>query len=367
MASCKTCEEEKLNSTNPINGMIECDICLSWVDKFCATTHDSRLKEHYAENSKKKKIPIIFWMCNACRTSFLKFRSSAMSDQNTSKDFDSMSISISEMQKTIDSLTCQLSDVKLDISSITSKIGNTSSIDSVVKCFDDFSVCSTHRLDAIEKELAALKLKYIGLSQLQNSVTKHTNPTPTGHMGTESDDCVVSKPLPSLGDTLNNLKCKQLVLGDSLVRNVRKWLPDSTYVAWRSSATITSVCKEINSALINGDIQVVILHVGGNDMINMESPDHVIGDLWSLIELIKQKFPNSKIILDGILWRRGFSYKFIHSINGGMAWLARCLRIGFADPNLSVCRNHFYFDATHLNSEGNRIFGCYLKNLLSVL
>ena len=372
--------------------VIQCDLCHLWIHKICAAAHDPNLDELLKS---KKKVSIPFWHCRDCGTLWKSLRQghrqampivstdrptpdAVLENSSDVADCDCAHVlQISELKETLlekettilelKALLAEFVDMYHSKNVLNTEINLLKELDGTVDNSNNLhsrpassvlgEAHSPTRLDIVERDIAALKSKFILQPQ----------PSLTNSGDIRAEECVVNKSLPSLGDSLNGLKCKWLVLGDSLVSNVHRWLPDSTYVAWRSGATIASVTREIMVASINTDIQVVIVHIGGNDLSYMESPDHVIGDLWNLIDVLREKFPNSKLIMDGILWRKGFTYNFMFDLNQGIAWLARCLGIGFADPNLSIFRTHFSYDCIHLNSVGNKIFGGYLKNLLSVL
>lgn len=183
-------------------------------------------------------------------------------------------------------------------------------------------------------------------------------------------------------------KPTSLIIGSSLLRGLNRYIDGRrTSIICRPGATTKSLQKEIEEFSVNMYLKSVILHVGGNDLSNCfsntketdskycsntvdtdyETADHVIGDLWNLVELLIIKFPNAKIVVNGILWRKVFSKEYLKLVNKEISWMCSCLKVGFADPGIVIFSEHYARDQTHLNQKGLLAFASFLDNVLGVM
>lgn len=135
----------------------------------------------------------------------------------------------------------------------------------------------------------------------------------------------------------------------------------------RPGGTISSILREVNNLPSDRDTDLVILHIGGNDMSNLrrnETTDYVIGDLLNLVERIKEKFVKAKIIVSGILWRKGLTRRLLDQVNNDIKWILSNLPyVSFATATNFISIAHYAPDRIHLNSKGTKIFANFLKNL----
>lgn len=165
---------------------------------------------------------------------------------------------------------------------------------------------------------------------------------------------------------------ESLIIGDSILRGTKRFISlKESFIACRPGTTAQKLCEEIDSWGTYITTKKVVLFVGGNDLANSfrngESIDHVIGDLWRLIELIHVKFPESEVIVNGILRRKEFNRSAIKNINSALAWACSKTNVGFVDPNPPIGQGDFAVDGTHLNKYGQEALANHLKNLLMSL
>jgi len=92
-----------------------------------------------------------------------------------------------------------------------------------------------------------------------------------------------------------------LVVGDSIIRNVGTGQNNMMVQCFPGIRT-----EQLHRVLDNRDLgtpDTVIIHVGTNDLKRSISLDYVMGEVYSLVNTAKGKFPQSKIVLSGVLWR----------------------------------------------------------------
>ncbi|KAG8238503.1 hypothetical protein J437_LFUL017801, partial [Ladona fulva] len=99
--------------------------------------------------------------------------------------------------------------------------------------------------------------------------------------------------------------------------------------------------------------KVVLIHVGTNDVKTAESEDHVIGYVWDLCSVAKEKFAEANIAVCGILRRNDVSDVCINYINNGIEWACKAKGLTFVDPNCWLNINDLGRDGIHLNRRGN--------------
>jgi hypothetical protein len=66
--------------------------------------------------------------------------------------------------------------------------------------------------------------------------------------------------------------------------------------------------EQLHRVLDNRDLETpdtVIIHVGTNDLKQSVNLDYVMGDVYSIMNKAKAKFPQSKILISGIMWWTG--------------------------------------------------------------
>jgi hypothetical protein len=58
-----------------------------------------------------------------------------------------------------------------------------------------------------------------------------------------------------------------------------------------------------------------------------------MGEVYSLVDKAKVKFPQSRIVLSGVLRRTVVSWRRIGALKDGYSWIAKTLGVTFVDPN----------------------------------
>ena len=106
-----------------------------------------------------------------------------------------------------------------------------------------------------------------------------------------------------------------------------------------------------------GSPDTVILHVGTNDLKRTVNLDYVMGEMYSLVNKAKDKFPKSKIVLSGALRRADVSWRRIGALKDRYEWISRTLEVTFVDPNSLLEDWDFAGDGLHINRRGARRLG----------
>lgn len=205
----------------------------------------------------------------------------------------------------------------------------------------------------------------VKVSGSTSNVTGSTSSVP----GSTSELLNVEGPSPDNVPRLKKVRLlPNLILGSSLVRGTWRYLDTkNTKVVCRPGATVLSLKHEMEGWSPSDVVKTIIVHAGGNDLgrdTETPSPDTVMGDLWDLINLLKVKFPLAHIIINGIMRRKGINSRLISEINTSIKWMCSLNSVGFAEPDSLLSHYHFAKDGVHLNFDGTRIFGIFLKNLL---
>ena len=122
-----------------------------------------------------------------------------------------------------------------------------------------------------------------------------------------------------------------LVVGDSIIRNVGKGQNNM------KAECFPGIRKEnLHRVLGNRDLRTpdtVVIHVGANDLKRSVNLDYVMGEVYSLANKAKVKFPQSKIVLSGVLRRTDVSLRRIGALNDRYYWIAKTMGVTFVDPN----------------------------------
>jgi hypothetical protein len=102
---------------------------------------------------------------------------------------------------------------------------------------------------------------------------------------------------------------KCFVLGDSVIRNVGSDSSDMITECFLGIRT-----EQLHRVIDNrdpGSPDIVVLHVGTNDLRKTRNLDYVMGEVYGLVNTVKTKFRTSKIILSGVLRQRDVSWQRI--------------------------------------------------------
>ena len=124
---------------------------------------------------------------------------------------------------------------------------------------------------------------------------------------------------------------KCLVLGDSIVRNVGADKSDMRVECFPGIRT-----DQLRRVIQNRDLgcsDVVVIHVGTNDVRSSRNLDYVMGEVYDLVNTAKTKFQGSRLIVSGVLRSRGVSWRRVGAANDRLEWVAGTLEATFVDPN----------------------------------
>jgi hypothetical protein len=76
-----------------------------------------------------------------------------------------------------------------------------------------------------------------------------------------------------------------------------------------------------------------------------------------LVSTAKAKFPGSRLVLSGVLRRKGVKWRRVGATNERLEWVAGALGVTFVDPNSWIRDEDFGRDGIHLNRHGARQLG----------
>jgi hypothetical protein len=147
---------------------------------------------------------------------------------------------------------------------------------------------------------------------------------------------------------------KCLVLGDSIVRNVGT---DKTNM--RAECFLGIGEDQLRREMENrnfGYSDTVVIHVGTNYVRRSRNLD-VMGEVYDLVTAARAKFPDSTIVLSGVLRCKGMPWRRVGVANDRLEWVAGNLGATFVDPNSWIGDNDFSRDGIHLNRDGAKELG----------
>jgi hypothetical protein len=149
--------------------------------------------------------------------------------------------------------------------------------------------------------------------------------------------------------TIEPRREKCLVLGDFIVRNVGADKSDMRVKCFPGIRT-----DQLRRVIENRDLgclDSVVIHVGTNDFKRFRNLDLVMGEAHNLVNTAKTKFPESRLVVSGVLRSRGVSRRCIGAANR-LEWIAGALGATFVDPNCWIQDEDFGRDGLHLNRSG---------------
>jgi hypothetical protein len=74
-----------------------------------------------------------------------------------------------------------------------------------------------------------------------------------------------------------------------------------------------------------------------------------MGEVYSLVNTAKVKFPQSKIVLSGVLRRTDVTWQRIGALNDRYDWIGKTMGITFVDPKSWLGDWDFARDGLHIN------------------
>jgi hypothetical protein len=116
------------------------------------------------------------------------------------------------------------------------------------------------------------------------------------------------------------------VLGESIVCNTGTECPDLKGIR-------TEQLQRVIKKRDRGIPDAVVIHVGTNDIKRTGNLDHVMGDVYGLIDMTKTKFSATRVVLSGIVRRRDVLWQHFGAADSRLEWVANTLGVTFVDPN----------------------------------
>jgi hypothetical protein len=146
-----------------------------------------------------------------------------------------------------------------------------------------------------------------------------------------------------------------LVLGDSIVRNVRVEKSNMRFECFPGirADQLRRVTENRDLGYSDDDV----IHVGTNDVRRSSNLDYITGEVYDLVNMAKAKFPGSRQVLSGVLRSKGVKWRRVRVANYRPEWVARILGATFIDPNSWILDVDFGRDGLHLNRNGVRELG----------
>ena len=162
-------------------------------------------------------------------------------------------------------------------------------------------------------------------------------------------------------------KKKTIILGDSLLKFAGEECKKHGHeVLCYPEIQVDELKHKVdNMNLKQHNPDVVVVHVGSNNVRTHMSAQEIMGDIMDLTTSIKEAVPNVKIIVSSILRRGDASERRIHRINNELDWLCSIRDYVMVDGNCWVRSNDFARDGVHLNRRGSYNFGRLLCNVIS--
>lgn len=340
--------------------LIQCDLCSEWIHKKCAASMDVDLAEELKQ--KKRSKSTVFWRCYWCKKAWLDLRS-GINGRNLVND-------VSLVPKAeVDAMRAEVTALQMKVADLTALVEKLS-----MKGCDMLSVKGDDAKKSISSTPGRVKRAVEAMESRTPEVWSTKAPeTPT----TVADSFIevksrrksrkerrmaVVEPIP-VDDSEN------LVVGDSLMSGVLQRERSTRVHAFPGSTTESIGKKMAVTKLPPGKVgpKVVTLHVGGNNLSNGQDLDYALGDHWNLVDETKNTFPNAKIIVLGILFRRGIARQTVINFNKSLSWMCDCLDVTFIDASAYLNHSHYTNDGVHLTFRGRSILTEVLKNYLRLL
>jgi hypothetical protein len=173
--------------------------------------------------------------------------------------------------------------------------------------------------------------------------------------------------------TVEEISC--LVIGDSLLRySGRKLVEKGAVVDVNPGAKIVDIKHLLVSKYVSTQPKNIVIHVGTNNLAlgYRGKPGYdggwgkreALHSMADLLSTTRQLFPNSKIILSGVLLRGDITYYHLNHFNEQLYMMCINFGITFVNANRVLRWNHLAQDGRHLNYVGNTQFGNFISRRL---
>lgn len=164
--------------------------------------------------------------------------------------------------------------------------------------------------------------------------------------------------------------CKAVIWGDSMIRQVR--VPGvQVKKKCHPGASVASMTNLLESCQDGLNPDSVVIHVGTNSLrlstsSGQSGSNSFRTELQTMMNAARSLYPTQRIILSGILFRRGFSDEGINRVNEAMEEMTTHFpNCRFVDANPWLGPTCLSGDGLHLNQEGARRFGELLSRILT--
>ncbi|KAG8305004.1 SUMO1 sentrin specific peptidase 8 [Homalodisca vitripennis] len=164
-----------------------------------------------------------------------------------------------------------------------------------------------------------------------------------------------------------------LLIGDSMLKySVRGCVLAGAEVDVNPGARIHNIKEKLIRTYVNNQPKVVFINVGTNDLCKNYNGGEGYNGGWGkravlhtmadLLNVARHSFPNSLIMLSGVLLRNDISALAIANFNQQLALMCNNFGVLFVDANLWLLRRHLARDGRHLNRIGNGHFDVFILN-----
>lgn len=163
----------------------------------------------------------------------------------------------------------------------------------------------------------------------------------------------------------DNKEDEVVVIGDSIIKHVKI---EEAKVKVFKGIRAEQIAKiiESNTAGIVGSPKVIVLNVGTNNLKGANTPDEVMGEIYSTVRCIKKRYTKSKVFVNGVCRRRDVCSTFIDSVNESVRWACNALKCIFVDINKHVNEDCIGRDGLHLNRKGSYTLGNLIRNVVNL-
>ncbi|KAG8246259.1 hypothetical protein J6590_088339 [Homalodisca vitripennis] len=164
-----------------------------------------------------------------------------------------------------------------------------------------------------------------------------------------------------------------LLIGDSMLKySGRGCALAGAEVDVNPGARIHNIKEKLIRTYVNNQPKVVFIHVGTKDLCKNYNGGEGYNGGWGkravlhtmadLLNVARHSFPNSLIMLSGVLLRNDISALAIANFNKQLALMCNNFGVLFVDANLWLLRRHLARDGRHLNRIGNGHFDVFILN-----
>ena len=164
----------------------------------------------------------------------------------------------------------------------------------------------------------------------------------------------------------NSKMRKTVIIGDSMIKGIQSWklkksLKENVQVKAFHGASIEDM-KHYIIPTKEEEPNVVILHVGTNNLKNNQTPESLASNI---IEVGKSLCTaHNDVIISGICHRNDEKDKKVSEVNDHLKRMCNEKKIFFLDNDNIKRENHLNNSGLHLNTEGNSILA---SNIIGIL